>query len=249
MLGLVPSIDTITSIDSHHMGALDDADFSWIGLNGLWQLSRRAATAATFGFSWRDHYVGAASYAIDRQTCRIGVLAGFNFKPESGDATVNNHAEQVNLTKVRKYGFPAITTIAVWGQPQEDEESGRLPETAHPCSLCRRLLAAAEEVDNQTTAILSTNTDFTKCELYNLTELNEYHAGQDVSLRGFSLAETAYLRPVRESDGLISWQTNPDFEEELNFRLLEAWAAFNPQARYADAFRQWFAEGQPGRLS
>lgn len=230
-LNLSPNLDMVFDI---HLPEFNEWDMSWNALNQLVLLTRRAETASFQAVSWRPipFRVGAAAVAGDIRSKRMGILTGFNIKPsESKD--INIHAEQMALEKMRRTGLSKVYALAVWGEPQPDQQSGIVSPTLHPCGLCREMLTEMDEVTDQT-IIASGNVDFSICEVYCREEINAYHTN-DVLHR-------PQLDRINLADSVLD---NRSYDEALGFLLLQQWVKRNPEAPYSRQLLGWFERGQP----
>ena len=127
--------------------------------------------------SWREFKVGAAviGCAIESEEKKWGIFTGANIKPAEV-TDINIHAEQMALAKLRRAGMTWVPAMAVWGETQEDHQSGISSLTLHPCGRCRGMFVdEVPEIDHRTT-ILSGNADASINEIYSLEELIEHHA-------------------------------------------------------------------------
>ena len=224
----MPNLDFVGDLPAN----LSQADVSWLGLNHLASLILKAQIAATHANSWRDKIVGATAFAIDPEQQKIGILSGFNVKPQQADGPTNIHAEQMAIERTRHAGFKHIAALAIWGEPESDEASGTTPLTLHPCDLCTDFMEAAPEID-QSTAFISGNSDFSTCETYSFDDLSRYSA---------NLASKNIFQRMNLTSAAMD---KPGYDEALMFLNLQLWTRLNPTAAHAPELAQWFAAGQP----
>jgi cytidine deaminase len=255
-LNPAPNLDLINSapipVD------ISESDLSWSALNSLVFTIRQAETASFQALSYRDFRVGAAATTFNSTTRNLGLVTGFNVKP-SEENTINIHAEQMVIEKVRHHGLGQILALAVWGEPQIDDANAQESPTLHPCALCREMISEAPEI-TPSTAILSSNPGFTKVELYGPGELENYHSpentriicGVDESLI------TTNICSLKGSVKNLGWNQSPQpfnlsteamedegYEDAVTRLLLQKWTELNPKAAWTAELKGWFSDGQP----
>ena len=136
------------------------------------ELLQRAISAIAEGKSWRGFQVGAAALVED-DFGNVEIFHGSNIKLEKdGPKTC---AEQMAIQKAQAAGFNNFLAIAVAGEPQLDEESGRFPLTLHPCDGCRDLLLAHPGI-KYTTIVITTHPANGVTEEHELKDLLAMHS-------------------------------------------------------------------------
>jgi cytidine deaminase len=237
LLNLQPNLDMITDIPKDLL-RMNEGDLGWLNLQWLPLLSNRAETASFQAVSYRNFRVGAALLAFSTDTEKIGIFTGFNVKthPENA-AQINIHAEQMALTKARHWRFNSVGSLAVWGEPQADTQSGLEPPTLHPCGLCRELLAKSPETKG-TTPILSANPDFSICEVYGLDDLLLMHGPQ------IKDGSSANLLIEPEPFSLRPGYLGGGDSEPADNTLLLLWSKLNPNAKWAKPIAEYFSTAE-----
>lgn len=179
-------------------------------------LGRTAKEAANAALSWRHFKVGAMLLAWSTETHSLGLVTGTNVKQREDDDGLNIHAETMALAKARRHSLDQALALMVWGEPQSDQQSGKLSRTLHPCGLCRNMLNTAPEITPQT-LLVSSNQDFTVCELFTIDELQTYHASGEVEGAeplNFSLADNQLSDEV--------------YDTSLSITLAAKWRQLHP---------------------
>lgn len=151
----------------------------------------QAREARELAVSYRNFKVGAAAVALGAEPADFQIVVGANIKPEI-DSVVNIHAEQVALQKAENRHYKAISLVAVVGDTQPDQQSGKDMVTLHPCGLCRLALYNSNLIDSEATLIASALPDFSKIELYTPKGLINFHEHHDES--GINLVELPGIR-------------------------------------------------------
>lgn len=167
-------------------------------LTGLIQGMERAKSFAPFAQSWREYKVGASVMMCNFQTGAMSYLSGCNVKPQTGKEGVNIHAEQMAIAKGRNQGLNRVLGIAVFADPIDDDANPNKLPTLPPCRRCVEMFVHAPEVDDKT-IIISTNPDYSACELYTVGTLSS--KAPKLVAQPFSLREdedlVAYDRTIK----------------------------------------------------
>lgn len=140
----------------------------------------RAREAREIAISYRDFTVGASIVGLKANPSFLQFISGLNIKPEE-NSIINIHAEQLALTKLEEDGFDMVSMIAVVGELQADQQSGKTMHTLHPCGLCRDIMLDSPIVDNELTLIVTAIPDFSVIEIANLASLRRFHEDGDES--------------------------------------------------------------------
>lgn len=152
------------------LGLIDIEGLAIQSLGYLLELSYQAVDR--MGQSYRGFNVGAAVLAIDTLGYRSGIYFEGNFTPYKGAEW--NCAEKRLLEKVAERGFDRVEAIAITGPTQQDEESGLVPPTLHPCGKCRGLLDSSPLIHpNALIATMSLDED--QYELHSVQSLLQHH--------------------------------------------------------------------------
>ncbi len=145
----------------------------------------RAREARGIAISYRDFTVGASVVGLKANPSFLQFISGINIKPEE-DSVINIHAEQLALTKLEEDGFDMVSMIAIVGELQADQQSGKTMHTLHPCGLCRKVLLSSPIMDGELTLIVTALPDFSVIEVSNLTGLQRFHElGDDSGITRF----------------------------------------------------------------
>lgn len=138
-----------------------------------------ATRAYELGYSYRNFRVGAAAlYFCDDEP---HIEYGANFKGSKG-CRINRHAEQEILASLRDMGNVACRALAVSGDLQTDQHSGRHTYTLHPCGWCRDAIANSPLITPET-MIVSARPDLSVIEYGQRDEYLQFHSGEVNSLR------------------------------------------------------------------
>lgn len=130
--------------------------------------------------SYRQFRVGAAIAGIVGKEHYIS--AGANIKL-SETHHPNIHAEQLALEKQLSIGATALQYIAIVGDIQPDQQSGRLLNTLHPCGICRTMCAESHLVNPNKTLFVMTTPDMAHMEISTLRGLQAFHT-DDIDTSG-----------------------------------------------------------------
>ncbi len=144
----------------------------------LFEAFQRAQKARERAISYRDFKVGATALALKSNGRQTEWFDGANIKPEP-QALTSVHAEQAALKKATNADFTAVSMIAVVGETQHDQQSGREMVTLHPCGLCRDTFLESPLIDGQATLIASALPNLHTIELYSLESLVNFHTRHD----------------------------------------------------------------------
>lgn len=139
-------------------------------LTNLVHAAYRSSQAAKHSLSWRNFAVGSSALMTNYDTGMMGMMSGFNVKPESGRVGLNIHAEQMAISKGRRAGLNRVVGITVYAEPHDDDANPFHRPTLAPCARCVDMFIDAPEVDNET-IVLSTDTTMKVCELYSVGNL------------------------------------------------------------------------------
>lgn len=149
----------------------------------------RARKARELAVSYRRFDVGASIMGLQANPSRLRFMAGLNIKPEEG-SVINIHAEQLALRKLEMDGFDMVSMVAIVGETQSDQQSGKTMHTLHPCGLCRGALLDSPMVDPDLTLIASALPDFQTIEIASLNGLKRFHdSGDDSDITTFRFDE------------------------------------------------------------
>lgn len=171
----LPRVDTFPFRSALYQSYSEQDAFNGVtGANVLLALNR-AREARELAVSWRDFKVGAAvvSFCLDPPVMQV--LSGINIKPDEDGGSINIHAEQLALQKMKDSGGDVVPLIAVVGELQPDTQSGMLADTLHPCGLCRDALDSSGFVDDVKTIIVSALPDLRTLEFYSFGALKKFH--------------------------------------------------------------------------
>lgn len=139
-------------------------------LTKLVHAADRAKNRSDLALSWRDYKVGASAVMCNFETGQMGFLDGYNVKPETGNSSLNLHAEQVAIAKGRSQGLNRVIGISVYADPNDDDANPYGYATLRPCNRCVQMFADIPEV-GPNTLVLGVSPDLTVCELYNVDSL------------------------------------------------------------------------------
>ncbi|TWP15980.1 hypothetical protein EUA75_01170 [TM7 phylum sp. oral taxon 353] len=142
-------------------------------------MAAEAARAYELGYSYRNFRVGAAAlYLYDDE---LYIEYGANFKG-SKDCEIDRHAEQEILAGLRVIGNVACRVLAVSGDLQTDQHSGKRTLTLHPCGWCRDAIVNSPLITLET-MIVSARPDLSVIEYGQRDEYLQFHSGEVSSLR------------------------------------------------------------------
>lgn len=148
-------------------------------------LTEVALDAYKQGVSYRNMRVGAAALVLyTSESMKRGiVVCGANFKPVPYEGALNLHAEDVVAAFANALKKPdetlSIPVIAVVGDVQPDQQSGKVTPTLHPCGLCRDKMTHGSLPLAPESIIITQTPDGAACEQLTLDELIELHATSD----------------------------------------------------------------------
>lgn len=178
-------LDEISVLDSQPMPRLlpGELDLRLHGARNAPMLYEAAERAREYAVSWRRHAVGvAASVAIFQAGAptQYRLVYGANYKPsEHGD--VNVHAEDVidfsAQMKLRPEQRAIVPAMALIGDVQPDQQSGKTMDTLPPCGICRGHYMCPGHSIGPDTLTMTANPSFTNCEWYVIHALHAYHLG------------------------------------------------------------------------
>lgn len=135
-------------------------------------MAAEAIRAYNFGHSYRNFRVGAAAlYSVD-DGLRIEHAANFKSGKE---CEYNRHSEQELLAAMQKLGAVTCNILAVSGDIQIDQHSGKETITLHPCGWCRDAITGSSLVTEDTT-IVTTRPDLSVVEYGSRDEYLEFHS-------------------------------------------------------------------------
>lgn len=148
-------------------------------------MATEAARAYELGYSYRNFRVGAA--ALYLYGGELNVEYSANFK-SSRDCKVDRHAEQEILANLRAVGSVVCRALAVSGDLQIDQHSGKHTRTLHPCGWCRDAIANSPLITPET-MIVSARPDLSIIEYGLRDEYLQFHSSKGMSLRALVTEE------------------------------------------------------------
>lgn len=159
---------------------LDLGGFATLSDDELVQaMAVEAARAYELGHSYRNFRVGAAALYLCNDEPRIEY--GANFKGGK-DCKIDRHAEQEILASLRSIGNVVCRVLAVSGDLQTDQHSGKHTHTLHPCGWCRDAIASSPLITPET-VIVSARPNLSVIEYGQRDEYLQFHSGEVDSLR------------------------------------------------------------------
>ncbi|MGB4957281.1 MAG: hypothetical protein WBO49_02450 [Candidatus Saccharimonas sp.] len=162
----------------------------------------RAREARDLAVSYRNFTVGASIVALSIGSPRFQLLSGINVKPDE-QSMMNVHAEQTALQKVDDRHYSAVSIVAVVGETQSDQQSGKMMHTLQPCGLCRNILAMHPCIHPENTLIVSALPSLETIEAYSVASLERFHKTGDRSgMRLFQFPELEILKPFTPGPAL-----------------------------------------------
>ncbi len=168
------------------MQPLDLGAFATLPDDELVQAMAVEATRAyELGYSYRNFRVGAAALYLYKDEPHIAY--GANFKGGK-DCKIDRHAEQEILVSLRAIGNVVCRVLAVSGDLQTDQHSGKLTHTLHPCGWCRDAIANSPLITPET-RIVSARPDLSVIEYGQRDEYLQFHSGEVNSLRALAMEE------------------------------------------------------------
>ena len=174
LVSRLPLVDSRPSFSVLHE-TYTDADFALsITPANLLNVLHKAREARDLAVSYRDFKVGAAIFSMKRSPAETQILVGANVKPEP-ESTINIHAEQLAMRRATALGYNAISIVGVVGETQEDQQSGHVMSTLHPCGLCRTALGSSSLVSRNRTLVATALPDLRTIELSTVNRLDLYH--------------------------------------------------------------------------
>lgn len=148
--------------------------------NVLTYLLVEAEKSREHALSYRNFRVGAAAVVLYWREGREYQMYvhGANMKPTTSD-DINVHAEHVLMRSIERYMRPgdevAVPALAVIGDYQDDQQSGRRTKTLHPCGVCREDFCSFEHPSFSDTLFLTARADLQTFEWFTLPELTTLH--------------------------------------------------------------------------
>lgn len=139
-------------------------------LSKLVHAADRAKESSSLAMSWRSYNVGSSAIMCNFETGQMGFLDGYNVKPDSGDSSINLHAEQVAIAKGRSKALNRVIGISVYADPANDDANPDSYPTLRPCNRCVQMFVDIAEVE-PSTLVLGANIDLSVCELYSVESL------------------------------------------------------------------------------
>lgn len=142
-------------------------------------MAKEATRAYELGYSYRNFRVGAAAlYLCDE---RLGIKYGANFKA-SKECEFNRHAEQEILKELHLMDRAICRVLAISGDLQVDQHSGKHTRTLHPCGWCRDAIAKSSSITPET-VIVSARPDLSVIEYGLKDEYIAFHNNESNSLQ------------------------------------------------------------------
>jgi hypothetical protein len=161
---------TVTAFNSLHPGRFQLPDH-------VLQLLIKTADFRKHAYSYRNFAVAAGAWAV--RDLEYASLMGFNVKADETDR-INIHAEDMVIGKSDYYQYRYIPSLAVVGQHQHDQISGRPTNTLHTCGSYRQKMISSPQVTYDTLFTFALP-DFTTIEYTDLDGLIRYHEDGDDS--------------------------------------------------------------------
>jgi cytidine deaminase len=148
-------------------------------------LARRAfQNGLKYHCNYRNFSVGCSGLAFNTKTSAYKIFVAFNLMQQkeaivclSGKAEMPKVcAEQAVLAAAGAEGFDTMLRLTVCGEAQEDNGSGILSPTLHPCLFCRHSLGQSSIIKPETIIrCISPIAGECKPEEFTFQELCEYH--------------------------------------------------------------------------
>lgn len=135
-------------------------------------MAAEAIRAYSLGHSYRNFRVGAAALYSTNDGLRIEHAA--NFKG-SKECEYDRHSEQELLASMQKLGATTCNILAVSGDIQIDQHSGKETRTLHPCGWCREAISDSPLITESTT-IVTARPDLSVVEYGSRDEYLDFHA-------------------------------------------------------------------------
>ena len=132
------------------------------------------------------------------------------------------------LAKVRMNDLPNVVAMAVWGDPDDENSNPFRAPTRRPCpERCDPMFVTIPEVSERM-LILSSNEDFSVCELYTAKELHDYYEKDDLTI---PLSE---VPPYDLSDSMDDAYYGEQIE--IPYLLPKVWKLF-PESPHVQRFQ------------
>ena len=219
--GMLELLSRLPKTDTHSFRSVITAEYTkeHIALSltpaNLLLALHRAREAQELAISYRGFKVGAAIVGLAFNPANFQIMTGVNVKPDEV-SSMNVHAEQVALQKMRDRQFDVASMVVVVGNTQPDKQSGSNMPTLHPCGLCRSVMLQDPLIDKDATLIVSALPDFSKIELYNLASLYDFHESHDASgIYRIDMPHLSLFDPVMTSSTPYTLEdTNETIAEE-----------------------------------
>lgn len=178
-------LNEISLLDSQPMPRLlpGELDLRLHGARNAPMLYEAAERAREYAVSWREFAVGAAALVAIFQAgapTQYRLVYGANSKPsEHGD--INVHSEDVidfsAQMKLRPEQRAIVPAMALIGDVQPDQQSGKTMDTLPPCGICRgRYMCLGHSIGPETLT-MTANPGFTNFEWYVIHALHAYCLG------------------------------------------------------------------------
>lgn len=142
------------------------------------RMAAEAIRAYDFGHSYRNFRVGAAAlYSTDNG---LWIEYAANFK-SGKECEYDRHSEQELLSIMQKLEAITCNVLAVAGDIQVDQHSGKETKTLHPCGWCRDAITHNPLITKKTT-IVTTRPDLSVVEYGSRDEYLEFHSSRSDTL-------------------------------------------------------------------
>lgn len=149
------------------------------------RMAAEAIRAYDFGYSYRNFRVGAAAlYSTDNG---LWIEHAANFK-SGKECEYDRHSEQELLSTMQILEAITCNVLAVAGDIQVDQHSGKETRTLHPCGWCRDAITRSPLITEKT-IIVTTRPDLSVVEYGSRDEYLEFHSSGSDTLTLFVAEE------------------------------------------------------------
>lgn len=214
------------------------SEFAAHTANALVQCLLNAEKARQHADSYRQFLVGAAAVAFfyGLQGSRtLELYHGANVKPLEGSDVINVHAEQMIMANISAARQPDesvyVPLLAVIGDLQPDQQTGRESLTLPPCGVCRDASMQPDTPVDERTLFVTMNPTLTAAEWFSLRALAKISKGEpaDSGMATFSERPLVLTQPdlsltprqrEAEADSPEMVRSEREFDQKMKFPIM-----------------------------